>query len=288
MTNNAEFQTLLATPETEKIPAAPEFKLDVPVVEVDIDVSSDPKVVKVVSARMSRPAKEQIVKQEAMSLTEIVEANATEDDIVVDQDRANAYLFDEIALKVKGFRLPGEDPSVVKEFRDVNDELLSRIPSTYKSAFVKGMYNVTAKHFEDGEEGVLLSVDETIPVDLFVGDEESPIAKVRFEVPEPTETERKNYASSAVKLRQPKGSRKSRNRIVTDINASVRFFDTLMERPGAEIFGQEGTRVTISGKTFAESASGIARKLFIDGIDPVYKQKVIAAAMSKYNAKVQD
>lgn len=281
-------QETASLPSTEPTPTS-QFKLDVPTIEVDIDVSSDPHKLKVVSARMRRATKDELVKREAMSLTEFVEASATEDDIVVEEERGNSWLFDEVVTEVKGFRLPGESPEVVKEFRPATSDLLNAIYPSYKAAFVKGAYNVTAKFFEDDFEGVTLGGTETLPVDLIFGDEENALATIRFELPEPTDSERRTYGNEAVKLRQPKGSRKSRNRIISNLSASVRLFDVLMIREGASIsMLDSATRVTVQGRTFAESTTPMAKQVFIDAIDPLYKKAVLTAAMSKYNAKVQD
>lgn len=284
---NLELEDTKPAPQDDPTPAK-SFPLDVPTIEVDIDVSSNPSVVKIVSARMRRATKDELAKREAMSLTEIVEANATEDDIVVEDERGNVFLFDTTVTAVRGFRLKGEDKAVVKEFRTPSEELLGEIYPTYKSAFVKGAYNVSAKMVDDDEEGVTLGGDETIPVNLTIGDEENPIIVIRFEVPEPSETERRNYSSKAVTLRQPKGSRKSRNRIISNIDAAVKLFDGLFAQSSASIEDEAGKfDVTVQGKTFA-ATSGMSRQLFIDAIDPIYKRHIVAAAMAKYNAKVQD
>jgi hypothetical protein len=283
-------EVLAAPTPNPPTPTTPEFKLDASAIEVDIDVSSDPRKLRVVSARLRRATKEQLARREAMSLTEIVEANATEDDVVVESERGNAWLFDETVTAVKGFRLASESKELVKEFRPVTTELLDAIYPSYKSAFINGSYNVAAKFFEDEDEGVALGGTETLPVNLVFGDEESPIITLRFELPEPTDTERRNYSNEAVKLRQPKGSRKSRNRIITNINAAVKLFDALMSREGADIYALDssGHRVTVGGRTLEETKNPLARQMFLDGVDPIYKQKVVSAAMSKYNAKVQD
>jgi hypothetical protein len=263
----------------------PNFPLDTTKTEVDIDVSTTPGVLKIASARMNRANLTQLLKREEMSVTEIVEVNATEDEIVSDDERSNALLFDETVESVKGFRLKGEPKEIVKEFRDATPELIAAIPSSYKNAFVKGAYKITAKFVDDIDEGVTLGA-ETLPVDLYVGDEENPICVIRFEVPSPKETERVAYQQDAVQLRQPKGSKRSRNRIVTNLKASVKFFDKLMERSDAEITS-ETHRVTVQKKTFAE-ATDLSKKLFIEAIDPIWKRAVVGAAMSKFSAKVQD
>lgn len=278
--------------EGEVQQAAPaEFKFDVKAVEVEADASSDPTVIRIISAKLRKPTKDELIKREAMSRTEIVEASATEDELEYEDSRANSYLFDKLVTEVKGFRLKGEAPSASGEWRTADEKLLAVMPESYKAAFVKKMYSdVTAKLYDDGEEGVVLGGGEILPVDLIFGDEDNPAAVIRFDVPEPTESERRKYSNDAVKLRQPRGGRKSRNRIVSNLDASVRFFDELMRRPEADITsGSPDFKVTVVGRTFAESKSNpIALGQFLDNIDPIYKRSVVTAAMAKYNVKVSD
>lgn len=291
MTNeiNHHETRLISLPDSEQH----QFKLDTPRIEVEIDVSSDPTRVAVVAARMRKPSKKELVKREAMQLTEIVEASATEDEIVVEETRGNAWLFNEICTHVKGFRLAGEPKEMATEWREMTDELRDAIYSSYKSAFVRSIYNINAKFtdsYDDDGGGVVLGGTETLPVELTVGSEENPVATVLIELPEPTETERTKYQNDSVRLRQPKGSRKTRNRIVGNLEASVKFFDKLMSRDGAVITsGSPDTIVTVNGREFSDTAgSAIARMQFLDAIDPIYKRAIVNSAMSKYNAKVQD
>lgn len=179
------------------------------------------------------------------------------------------------------------------EWREMTDELRDAIYSSYKSAFVRSIYNINAKFtdsYDDDGGGVVLGGTETLPVELTVGSEENPVATVLIELPEPTETERTKYQNDSVRLRQPKGSRKTRNRIVGNLEASVKFFDKLMSRDGAVITsGSPDTIVTVNGREFSDTAgSAIARMQFLDAIDPIYKRAIVNSAMSKYNAKVQD
>jgi hypothetical protein len=283
MTDQLDLTTDTAAPET------PEFKFDVANIEVDADASTDPTRQRIISARMRKPTLEELRVREEMTTTEIVEASATEDSIVANDERGNAKLFDKIASHVKGFRLPGEPSSVTDEWRGA-PELLDKIPSSYKAAFVRGLYSkVTAKLIEDEDDGVLLGGDSVIPVELVFGDPDSPMFSVEFSVPEPTETERRDYAEKSVDIRQPKGGRKSRSRIVSNLTASIKFFDTLMQRPGADIIGKlpDGVRATVQGKTFSEM-TGLSRVVFLNQIDPMYKRAVVNAAISRFSAKVSD
>jgi hypothetical protein len=291
MTNEIETTAeVIAEVAAPQVPVTPEFKFDVSNIEVDIDVSSTPGVVRIASARMRKPEKPILIRREEMTLTEIVEASATEEDIVVEDERGNAHLFDAIATHVKGFRTPDEPKTAASEWREVTIELLEQIPSSFKAAFVRSMYRVSAKIVESAEdEGFVLGGSDVLLVDFFVGDEEDPIAVVRFEVPEPTETERRGYAKDAVKLRQPKGSRKTRNRIISNLGVAVKFFDSLMTRSGADIsFGEFG-RATVQSKTFSEmSGSPVSKAIYLESIDAIYKRLIVNAVMSRYNARVQD
>jgi hypothetical protein len=279
----------LKDPVVDDTVERPKFSLDVPNVEVQIDVSSNNEVQRVVAARMSKPKTDDMVKREAMTSTEIVEASTTEDEILIEEERGNVWLFDKIVTAVKGFRLRSEDKSLATEWREATPELLDLIPSTYKAAFIRGMYNTSAKLVETEDEGVVLGGDDILSVDFFVGGEEEPAAVIRLDIPEPSETERRKYASDAVRLRQVRGAKKSRNKIVANLGAAVKFFDALMQKPGADIrSANDQFDVVVGGSTFASRANALTRQVFLDAIDPQYKRQIVGAAMSRYNAKVQD
>jgi hypothetical protein len=290
MTENFENSAPVAAPE---VPVIPEFKFDAKFIEVEADASRDPQVTRVIAARLSKPTKADLIKREEMSTTEIVEASATEEEINADGERANTYFFDKLVTHVKGFRLKGEPKEIVSEWREATPELKALIPGEFKSAFVRKMYSdVTAKLIEtDEDDGVLLGGGEILAVDLIFGDEENPFAVIRFDVPEPTETERRKFSNDVVKVRQPKGAKKRRSRIVTNLDAAVKFFNQMLEKPEAGISGGDALRATVGGRTFEETKAGgnkFAIGQYLDAIDATYKMQVISAAMTKYNVKVSD
>jgi len=275
-TNNTEFNTTSAE--------NPKFKFDFANFESSINVSTDPTKPKIGSARMRKPSLAELITREEKSTTEIVEVNNTEDKINVEEDRGNAWLFRQIATHLKGFRLKGEPKEAANEWREVSEELLAQIPAPYASAFIRGIYRVTAKFVEDEDEGIVLGGTETLPVDLIVGSEEDPMFVIRFDIPAPSESELAEYAA-LTELRQPKTGSKNKSRIVVDLKQAARFFDRMMEKADAMI----SDNATVQGKTFAEvKANPLSRATFLEAVDANYKRKVLAAAMSKYSAKVQD
>jgi hypothetical protein len=183
---------------------------------------------------------------------------------------------------VKGFVLRGEAKELAKEWREASPELVSLIPSTYKAAFVRGMRISTAKYIEEENDFVTLGGGDTLDVDLIIGYEDAPIGKVRFSVPEPTETERIKFSDQAMKYLQGRGRKRSA-RLVTNLRVCVEFFDQLMQRGGARIEGG-----AVGGQEFSKASSPLSIKTFIEQINPIYKTKVVNAMMSKYNAKLQD
>lgn len=288
--NNSNESELKFKPEN----TAPQFKLDAAQFEVDIDASSDPTKPRIATAILGKRDHKLLVKRDAMTSTELVEANATEDELVVENERGNSWLFDQLVKKVKGYRLKGESPEVAESLREPSPELLKAIYPSHKSKFIENMEDVSAKLVEDDDEfGIVLGGGDILEADLTIGNEDNPIAVIRFSIPEPEETERRNYKLNATKIRQPKGSRKSRNRIVANLDKTVKFFDELMLRDGAEIgmspdFADSPVRVTVGGKTFSELSSVEEKRQFLSAIDGIYKRHILSAVMSKYNAKVLD
>jgi hypothetical protein len=254
--------------------------LDPQVFEIDLNVGSEAKP-KIASARLRAPLAEEDFEYAKQTSTEYRDAGNEENEIVVDDERASVNLFDKCVTHVKGFVLRGEDKSLGEEWRDA-EPIKQHIHSTWKAAFVRGMRIASAKFVEDEGDFVVLGGGDVIEVDFIVGHENNPIGAAKFFIPEPEESERVKFGDQSIKFLQGRGRKKS-SRIVTNLKACVDFFDLLMDRPGAMIEGG-----TVGGKTFDKCESPISKKIFLAGINPVYKARIINAAMAKYNARLQD
>lgn len=248
--------------------------------EIELNVSSGEKP-KIVSAMLRCPLPEEDFKYADQISTEYRDAGSNEDEIVVDDEKAGSELFDKIIAQLKGFVLKGEPKERGDEFRDAQP-LKHLIPAAWKAAFVRGMRLGSAKLIDDANDYIVLGGNDTLEVELIVGYEEKPVGTARFFVPEPTESERVSFNDASMKFLQGRGRKKS-SRLVTNLKVCVEFFDKLMERPGADV--QLGT---VGGKTLDQSTSPLTRKIFLAGINPVYKAKIINAAMTKYNARLTD
>lgn len=248
--------------------------------EIDLNVGSEEKP-KLVSAKLRAPLPEEDFDFAKKISTEYRDAGNSEDEIVVDDEVASVTLFDLCVTHTRGFALRGESKEKAEEFRDAS-EVKHLIPKAWKSAFVRGMRIASAKHVEDDNDFVVLGGDDVIEVDFTVGYDENPVGSAKVFVPEPQESERVSFADNSLKFLQGRGKKKN-SRLVTNLKVCAEFFDTLMNRTGADIVGG-----TVGGKTFAQCESPLSKKIFLAGINPVYKAKIINAAMARYNARLQD
>lgn len=253
--------------------------------EVEINVSTSPEREKIVAARLRRPTLEEEVEREQRSATEIRPSGKDGEEYHSDAEAADADLFDRVAVAVKGFRLAGEPKEAASEWREPSPELKSLIPSNWKALFVRGVRSGEAEispGLEDDED-VVLGASETISVDYFFPSKEDAQFKVVFEVPTPTERERQKFTDEVLRVIYGTRGKKS-SKIVTNLKASVAFFDSLMRRPSARVVG-----ATVQGQSFEQmSASPLSLAVFLGGIDPLTKAKVVAAALSKFNARLRD
>jgi hypothetical protein len=250
------------------------FKFDDPTFEVEIEAQGKPAF-----ARLRKATLDEEIEREKNSSLEYREFSDTEEEIVVLEEKANAVLFNKTALEVKGFRISGEPKELVKDWRNAEPLLLS-MPSSYKSAFIRGTRVCSAKFVEDDEDGIVLGGSALLPVDLIIGYEEEPDYTIRFELPEPTETERIAFGDKAMQFVTSK-TRKKSAKVVTDRKTCVEFFDKLIKRGGTVVGG------TVQDKQYAEFQE-TGKLLFLDAILPIYKAKVVNAAMTKYSAKLSD
>jgi hypothetical protein len=257
-----------------------QFEFDKGDFEVEINVSTNPEKEKLVSAKMRRSNLDEEIAREKKATIEYREVSSAEEEIVVLEEAANAELFNKVVLEVRGFRLKDEPVDKAQEWRDAQP-LLSLIPSSFKNTFVRGSRICSARFVEDEDDGVILGGNALLPVELIIGYEEDPLYVIKFELPEPEEKERIEFADKAMQFRTSRGKKKSA-RVVTDLNACVKFFDELMKRGGTVEGG------TVQGKPYSEFKEGTSKAIFLESIHPIYKHRVINAALSKYNAKLQD
>lgn len=249
--------------------------------EGEINVSTNPKKVKLHQARMRRATNEELVMRERESTFETKQVSSTESERLDNNTGPNARLFDKVVTELKGYRLKSEDPSLSREFRTPTPELLAAIPSNHKSRFVEGMYIVDAEFVDENEDETVLGGDMVLPVDFFIGFQDDPSSIVRFELPECDEDERSKFEKRANQLRDVAGSRMRHSKVVTNLQASIDFFVDLMNRPGASV-SENGV---VNGVSFSQAPD---KRAWASQLDPVYMSLIINTAFTKYNAKRQD
>lgn len=280
-TLNTEFENIAAeTPAAEAAPAAYPFDQDN--YEVELNVSADPDRERLIYFRFRRPTDAEEIKRETDSWVQL-----KGEDQHSNRDKADELYFDLLLTETKGIITANEPKELAKEWRTVTPairEALEMYPQWKREAVggLRGGVAVLTEKSED-EDFTVIGASVTIPVDYFFPSEEQPEYRVHFEIPAPTEREKKQYEDKIIRVEKSK-RRNGPTKIIADLTVGSELFLALMNRPGAEVTG-----ATVQGKTFNElNVDPLRRGVFLNAINPVIRARVIGAAMNKYVARLRD
>lgn len=253
--------------------------------EVEINISPVANDPYYAAARLGKPAAKSdyaFAKNSGALYRDTEDVQSNEEEVVL-QEAAAIALFDEIVEEVRGYRYASEAPEAASQWRAADDTLKQLIPGTHKASFIHWMRQGSAKYVgSDFKSGFVLGGSATLPVDYVAGPAHAPLGTVHFEVPEPEETERREFEAAAMKMLQGSLDGRRTSRTVTDMEKCVEFFQMLMKRNGAQIVGGR-----IGEQTFDRCETPASRAAFLQEIDPHIQTKVIGAALMKYVARVR-
>lgn len=222
------------------------------------------KTPQIVSHKLTKPTKEQLIAREKESAYEL---HDTGDGIeeVGDSDAAHCHLWDKIAVAVQGY---GD----AKEWHSLSEDDKAKISLGHKVQAIRRMYAGDVTISDDVE--VRMSGNEWKAV-LAIGVNDEPDYQITFSLREPDEKERSRFVSSESSQRQKKGTKRPQYVVKTNLQSYIDLFDAVIK-------GVEGA--TVADKTFAE----LGKDAFIAEIDPNWKRAVILRYWRAINGALQD
>lgn len=254
-------ETATVPAQESQVDTLPPYPLDQKEIEVAI-VAGKQKLFH----KLLRPTLAQLIERENQTSYQSESISDDEEQIVSDDEGANARLYDQIVTGAKGYLMPGQPRQASEEWRSKDDAWVKLIPSAHKSLAVRSMYRFTCEIERDAieEEGFLLG--ETLwTVKQTFGDPDAPAYVVRHHLRTPDEKARREFKGKASRVSFSKGTRKQRTRIATNLKAYVELYDGLYS-------GIDG----VSGSTS------------LPNIDAIWKRQVVDCLMREFDAQLSD
>ncbi len=222
---------------------------------------------KMVFHRLRRPTLDELIQRDQGSTFEMVEVSKREDQLISDEDAANAKLWEKIVLAVKGYK-------GFADWRELADTEKAQMRPGHKATAVKAMYTAHYKT-ETSDDEIGLGGDVWVVKQMIGPDPDKPAFTIYHHLREPAESEYRKFKRSASNTSQTRGSRKAHLRVSSNLKTYVELYDTLVE----EIQGG-----TVDGQTFTSQN----RMRFLASVDPVWKRQVIQTLMSTLEADLTD
>lgn len=284
-----ETQDLTPTTAADNRAAQLPYDFSYPTMRVPINTAQPGKTPVYATHVVRVPDLEQLIEREKQSKYETVELSRTEDIIQADDDLANKNLFAAIADTFDGYvfeKFNGDksDRKAMLAFKRERaretrqaSEFLDDIPMGHKRAVLQAVHAVNAEVEVDEEFDFvdLSSDDPNMRITCEIGSKSRPDYTLTFIMRKPEEDEISRYKRVVAEVRSVKGSRKARQRIVTNTRAGIEAFDLLF--------------VSVEGGAIGERASESCSKAeLIKAIKPIIKGAVARAAMSHASADSSD
>lgn len=249
----------------------PVYQIDEPSREIELTVGGGRFKV---AHKLRRPKYSQLKEREARIRNEAITVSKEEVRSIYSEREANVWLWDELALEVKGYDIGDGDSDVWRQA----DMLRRAIPAAHKIAAVERYYAISARLATldtSGDEGRgfrLLGGGE-IDVTLEIGADEVPEFIVYHKLRTPQESEWNKYLASNSEVREVRtpGSREKSRRVkvIRNLQAEVELYNSIM----LEVRG-----AVIAGSPFVPER----RDLFLAELDAMHKQVVIQALSESF------
>lgn len=254
-----ELKRIMTAPQTATVPTVAAYPLDQDRFTIHIQANG-----KTLTHVLRRPTLNELSERDQQSVYETEEVSADQDTITLDDERANANLWNKIAVSVGGYKTQGHRAD---ETITVTPDIAEKIPSAHKATAIRGMYSFTAVIEASEDDGFDLD-GENFVVAQTMGDADAPVYVIRHTLRQPTEGERQDYKKKASRTLYSRGTKRTRARIVTNLKASVELYDKLfVEVGGVEYTGAQPVQTMI---------------------DPAWKRQVVSTLMSSFESSLSD
>jgi hypothetical protein len=212
--------------------------------------------------KLRKPTLAELIERDQQTPYETEEVSSGEDRLTIDDEAANARLWDRIAVAVKGYRAIDMDPG---EWTKITPQIAGLIPPGHKSPAIRGLYQTNFElEQEEGEGFALEAVSYTVKQTF--GD-----YVIRHVFRAPTEAERRDFRRRANETRFARGSRKIRTKVLTNLKAYVELYDKLFQ--------------WLDGVEIADNAT-VAERCRL--VDPVWKRGAVDCLMRSFEASLSD
>lgn len=221
----------------------------------------------IISHRLRRPTMAELSEREKSSSISFMEVGKDEQ-ILTDEESANARLWDQIIVEVSGY---DNDQS----WRTLTPEEKTKIRTSHKSIAIRAMYLAETTIDGADTDSISLTAGNWTVKHAIGSDPENPAYVLYHVLREPTESERSKYKRTAVKTSFSRGSKKVTTKITQDLGAFVDLYDNLIQ----EIRG---------GSVDGMQWNDFSRNQFLMALDPLWKKMVIQTLMSNIEAALLD
>ena len=249
----------MTAPQTATTPTPTKYPLDQDRFTIQIHANG-----KTLTHVLRRPTFSELSERDQQSVYETEEVSADQDTITLDDERANANLWNKIAVSVSGYKTQGHRAD---ETITVTPDIAEKIPAAHKATAIRGMYSFTASVEAAEDDGFDLD-GENFTIAQTMGDADAPVYVIRHTLRQPTEGERQDYKKKASRTLYSRGTKRTRARIVINLKASVELYDKLfVEVDGVEYTGAQAIQTAI---------------------DPAWKRQVVSTLMSSFESSLSD
>lgn len=220
----------------------------------------------IVHHRLRRPTIGELQDREKMLSLELVESGR-EEQIITNEEAANANLWDKIVTDVKGYK--GFD-----DWKSIAATEKASVRPSHKSMAIRAMYLGGATIVSDDEEVSLTANNWTIRQTIGA-DSDNPLYEIFHTLREPSQIEQEKFKRNSSKTSFIRGSKNPRTKIAQDLRAFVELYDALI---------LSVTGATVAGKSWEENHP----QGFVSMIDPIWKRMVVQTLMSTIDAALLD
>lgn len=256
-----------------------QYVFDAETTEIRINVAPQGKRPLEVVHILAKPTLDQLVTREQQSTYETEEVARDEDVIRANDDKANANLYHATVREVQGYDFG--DSLATDKLRALTEEQAKSIPTPHKSAAVRGLYITQAELvYDEDATSFRIGSDQEVQVKQSIGQGDPAEFELLWTLREPSDAQRAKYRENAMQVRNVRGARKARSRVVSNLRASVEAFDAL-------VLTCAGGKLA-DGTVLARDTDEVSRKRFINSIDPVFKRAVVSVAMNAQEASLSD
>lgn len=225
-----------------------------------------------VSHKLRKPTLEELTEWEKSQAYETVEITKREDQILADDETANARLWEKLIISVKGYEF--KDNSDSADWHSLTDEQKRLMRSGHKAAAVRGLYLSSCKIESNWNETISFSPD-TWKIRQEIGSSDDPYVIIHT-MREPTESERQKFRKASMTTSFLRAEKKAHVRIVTNLRAHCELYDSLIERVDGGLVGDQGWELDNP------------KAAFLKAIDPVFKRQVVQTLMTALEVQLQD